>query len=240
MDVVLLPGLLCDAVVWADVVPRLRDVANCTIAHSPERSLAAMARRALDIAPPSFALAGHSMGARVAYEMLRQAPERITRLALFDTGYRAATPDERPRRLALLDLARSSGMRAMASEWMRPMVHSERLNDSKLVEAIVEMAARHTPEDLAAQIDALLERPDAEALLRSIRIPTLVACGRNDAWSPLQQHREIARLVARSRLVVFDDCGHMSPMERPDAVAEALLEWLAPQGAARSTASIDA
>src|SRR5512134_3330069 len=219
MDLLLLPGLLCDAAVWSEVVPRLRGVATCHVpAYGDASTLSGMAQHVLRAAPPTFSLAGHSMGARVAYEVLRQAPERVTRLALLDTGYRAATPDERPRRFALLDIARSSGMRTMARAWVRPMVHPERLGDRGLIDAIVEMVARHTPEQFAAQIDALLSRPDAEALLRSVRLPTLVACGRDDAWSPHAQHRELAALIEPSRFDAFDDCGHMSPMEQPAAV----------------------
>lgn len=191
-----------------------------------------MAARVLAEAPPIFALAGHSMGGRVALEVLRQAPRRVTRLALLDTGYRgrpdgSAGDEERTRRLALLALARRDGMRAMGREWMRAMVHPARLADGALCEAILAMIERQSPESYAAQIDALLARPDVSALLRTIRVPTLVACGRDDAWSPLPQHRDIAALVPGSRLVVFDDCGHMAPMERPEAVAAALIGWLA-------------
>jgi pimeloyl-ACP methyl ester carboxylesterase len=89
------------------------------------------------------------------------------------------------------------------------------------------MVERQTPDRYAAQIDALLGRPDVSALLRAIRVPTLVACGREDAWSPLPQHEEIAALVPGSRLAVFEDCGHMAPMEQPGAVASALVAWLA-------------
>lgn len=229
----LLPGLLCDRASWAPVLPSLAPHARCEVPdYSGESSLASMAARVLEHAPPRFALAGHSMGGRVALELLRQAPQRVTRLALLDTGYRgrpdgSAGDDERARRLALLALARREGMRAMGREWMQAMVHPARLADDALCEAILAMVARQTPERYAAQIDALLARPDVSALLRSIRIPTLVACGRDDAWSPLSQHRDIAALVPGSRLVVFDDCGHMAPMERPEAVAAALVDWLA-------------
>jgi pimeloyl-ACP methyl ester carboxylesterase len=229
----LLPGLLCDHASWAPVLPALAPHARCEVpAYPEESSLAAMAARVLDRAPPRFALAGHSMGGRVALEVVRQAPQRVTRLALLDTGYRgrpdgSAGDDERERRFALLALARSQGMRAMGREWMRAMVHPARLADDALCEAILAMIERQTPDRYAAQIEALLARPDVSGLLRTVRVPTLVACGRDDAWSPLPQHEDIAALVPGSRLVSFDDCGHMAPMERPGAVAAALLAWLA-------------
>ncbi|CAG0952444.1 2-hydroxy-6-oxononadienedioate/2-hydroxy-6-oxononatrienedioate hydrolase [Burkholderiales bacterium] len=228
----LLPGLLCDHASWAPVLPWLAPHARCHVPdYSSEASLGAMADRVIDEAPERFALAGHSMGGRVALEVLRRAPGRVLRLALLDTGYRSrpdgsAGDDERGRRLALLALARERGMRAMGREWMRAMVHPARLADTALVEAILDMIGRQTPERFAAQVDALLARPDVSALLRSIRVPTLVACGRDDAWSPLAQHEEIAALVPGSRLAVFDDCGHMAPMEQPRAVADALVAWL--------------
>ncbi|HEY8242654.1 MAG TPA: alpha/beta fold hydrolase [Casimicrobiaceae bacterium] len=238
----LLPGLLCDHASWAPVIPALERHAACRVAdYSTEHTLASMAGRVLVDAPPTFALAGHSMGGRVALEVVRRAPHRVTRLALLDTGYRSrpdggAGDDERKRRLALLTLARLQGMRTMGREWMRAMVHADRLRDGALVEAILAMIERQTPDTYAAQIDALLSRPDVADLLRGLRMPTLVACGRQDAWSPLPQHEEIAALVPGSRLVAFDDCGHMAPMEQPDAVAAALTAWLAMPAAAHATA----
>jgi pimeloyl-ACP methyl ester carboxylesterase len=234
MDLLLLPGLLCDEAAWAPVASRLRGVADCRIAqYGDADSLVEMSHRALAQAPARFALAGHSMGARVAMEIYRSAPERVTRLALLDTGYQAlpagaAGEEERARRAKLVALARDQGMRPMGREWLRPMVHPARLADAALVEAIVAMVERSTPDRFAGQIRALLARADLTGLLQSVRVPTLVACGRDDAWSPVAQHEAIAALVPGSRLAIVDDCGHMAPMERPDAVARALSEWLAP------------
>jgi len=238
----LLPGLLCDHASWAPAIAPLECHSGCRVlAYANEHSLASMAARVLEQAPPTFALAGHSMGGRVALEVVRRAPHRVTRLALLDTGYRSrpdgsAGDDERRRRISLLALAREQGMRAMGREWMRAMVHPERLHDDALVEAILAMIERQTPDTYAAQIDALLSRPDVSGLLRSLRLPTLVACGRQDAWSPLVQHEEIAELVPGSRLVAFDDCGHMAPMERPAAVATALAAWLSMPATTPATA----
>lgn len=228
----LLPGLLCDRASWMPVAALLGEGVDSRLPdYSAESSLAAMAEVALAAAPARFAVAGHSMGGRVALEILRRASERVTRLALLDTGYRgrpdgSAGDDERARRYALLELARREGMRAMGREWLRGMVHPARLGDAALVGAVLDMIERQTPDRYAGQIEALLARPDVTGLLRSIRVPTLVACGRQDAWSPLAQHEEIAALVPGSRLVAFEDCGHMAPMERPAAVAAALDAWL--------------
>jgi pimeloyl-ACP methyl ester carboxylesterase len=239
MNLVLLPGLLCDDAAWAPVIARLPGIADCRVAaYGDADSLAAMAQRALAGAPARFALAGHSMGARVAMEVYRLAPERVSGLALVDTGYQAlpagvAGEQERARRQALVAVARAEGMRTMGREWLRPMVHPARLADAALVEAILAMVERSTPDRFAGQIRALLARPDLSGLLASVRVPTLVACGREDAWSPVAQHEAIAALVPGSRPAVFEDCGHMSTMERPEAVARALAEWLGTPDATR-------
>jgi len=232
MNLLLLPGLLCDDAAWLPVLPHLQGIADCrSVDYGDADSLPEMARRVLADAPAQFAIAGHSMGARVALEVYRTAPRRVTRLALLDTGYQAlpagaAGEQERSRRISLVAFARADGMRVMGPEWMRPMVHPARLADAPLVEAILAMVERRTPEQFAAQIRALLARTDLTELLRSVRVPTLVACGREDAWSPVAQHEAIAALGPGSRLAIFDGCGHMAPMERPVAVAEALATWL--------------
>lgn len=240
MDLLLLPGLLCDQASWSEVVAGLRDVARCRVAdYGDERSLEAMARRALGQAPQRFALAGHSMGARVAYEVLRIAPKRVTRLALLDTGHAQARAGsaERERREALVRIARAQGMRALAHAWLPPMIHPARMQDAALVDAIVAMVERSTPERYAAQVEALLHRSAVADLLRTVRVPALVACGREDGWSPLAQHEEIAALMPGARLVVIEACGHMAPMERPREVAAALRDWLAVPAAADGRAA---
>ena len=233
MNLLLLPGLLCDAALWAPIVPFGERLAESSVAkYADASSLTEMAERVLADAPSTFALAGHSMGGRVALEVLRRAPERVLKLALLDTGFRlrpagAAGDDEKSRRLALLALARSQGMRAMAREWVRPMVHPDRVDDAPLIEAILDMFEQRTPDEFAGQIEALLARPDATTLLRSITCPTLVLCGGDDGWSTLRQHEEMAELIPGATLAIVDRCGHMAPMEQPAEVGTALARWLA-------------
>ncbi len=229
---VLLPGLVCDRAVWEPMLDRLGAVADCRVHETgPDSSLGAMAERVLAAAPATFGLAGHSMGGRVALEIVRRAPQRVERIALLDTGYRARPAgrpgeDERAGRLALLAIAREHGMRAMGRAWVQRMVHPARLADLGLMEAILDMIERQTPDRFALQIEALLARPDAGAVLRGIRCPTLVLCGRQDAWAALPQHEEMAAMVPGARLAVVDDCGHMATMERPGRVADELADWL--------------
>jgi pimeloyl-ACP methyl ester carboxylesterase len=232
----LLPGLLCDQAVWAGQRDALANRADCAVPdYGLCDSIEAMACHVLDTTPaPRFAVAGHSMGGRVALEMLRLAPQRIERLALLDTGFLplpsgADAERERAQRYALLETARSAGMRAMGERWAAGMVHPARLDNrlpGEVFEQILEMIARSTPEVFAAQIAALLGRPDATPVLRAIRVPTLLLCGRQDTWSPLARHVEMAELIPGARLAVVEEAGHIAPMERPMEVARHLAQWL--------------
>ncbi|GGO83473.1 hydrolase [Marinobacterium nitratireducens] len=230
-QLLLLPGLLCDRAVWQDQIKALHDI-DCRVPdYGSAASIEDMAQIALQDAAPRFALAGHSMGGRVALEICRQAPERVTRLMLLDTGFQPraqgeAGAREEQGRLALLRQAREHGMREMGSTWLNGMVHPSRLEDSELVGQILAMIERKTPTIFAAQIEALLSRPDASPLLPRLACPTWLVCGREDSWSPLQRHEEMARLVPGSRLEVIEDSGHMTTMERPEAVSALLRQWL--------------
>ena len=228
----LLPGLVCDDVIWQHQASHFSKI---TTVKSPDYglsdSLEKMAQVSLRDAPERFAVAGHSMGGRVAFEILRRVPERVVGVALLDTAHRPratgeAGERERADRFALLEVARSQGMRAMARQWIPRIVHPACLSDEAFINSVVEMIARKTADIFAAQINALLERPDAAPVLRSLRSPTMILCGREDLWSPLAGHREMAALVPQSKLVIIENCAHMAPMERPEEVTSALSQWL--------------
>lgn len=231
---VLLPGLLCDEAVWRpqmEALEALVGIETVVPDYGAIASLGGMAEHVLaTTAAPRFSLVGHSMGARVALEMLRRAPQRIERLCLMDTGVEPLPPGEageteRARRLALLAVARRDGMRAMGREWARGMVHPARLG-TPVFDAVLDMIERKTPQIFAAQIAALLARPDARDVLREARCDTLIACGRDDAWSPLERHEQMQALRPGARLAVIEDSGHMTTMEQPDAVSALLRDWL--------------
>jgi pimeloyl-ACP methyl ester carboxylesterase len=229
---ILVPGLMCDRTAWEPQIRDLCGTAECIVPdHGMLDTLAGMAAAILKSAPERFALAGHSMGGRVAFEIFRQAPERVERLAILDTKYQPLPPgdageQEKAGRYRLLDIARSKGVRAMAQEWVQGMVHSDRRNDTELIPAIVDMFGRKSADVFAAQINALLNRPDAGPLLSQIGVPTLILCGQQDDWSPPSAHEEMAARIASSRLVIVEHSGHMVTMERPDQVSRALREWL--------------
>lgn len=228
---VMLPGLLCDQVAWAATAALLPEH-DCRVpAWGMLDSIEAMARHVLaSVTEPRFAVAGHSMGGRIALEVVRLAPERVTHLALLDTGYQAlpegdAAEKERAGRAALLARSREAGMRAMGQVWATGMVHPDQIG-TPLFDAILDMIERSNPDQFAAQIHALLGRPEATPQLADIRCPTLVLCGRQDTWSPLARHEIMAATIPGATLSVIEDSGHMSPMERPQEVAAALQAWL--------------
>ena len=229
--VVMLPGLLCDAAVWAAQERALAD-ADCVVPdYGLASSLPAMARLVLEqVRARRLHVVGHSMGGRVAFEMARLAPARIERIALLDTGYepRDAGPAgqaEERNRLALLQVARERGMREMGLQWARGMVHPARVG-TPVFEDILAMIERKSPAVFEAQIRALLARPDARPVLESLRCPTLLLCGREDAWSPLTRHQQMHAILPGSELVVVEDSGHMTTMEQPEAVNAALRRWM--------------
>jgi pimeloyl-ACP methyl ester carboxylesterase len=221
----LLPGLLCDAQIWGHQSAALGKSADIVIPDFRHvRSFTAMAQIVLDRAPERFMVVGHSMGARVALEVVRKAHARIDRLALLDTGIHPRKPTEEAGRQELIDLARREGMEALAARWLPPMLHPA---NTALLAPLTEMIKRSTPDTFENQQRALLDRPDARSVLPLIRCPTLVLCGREDKWSPVSQHEEISSVIPDSTLTVVEECGHMSPAEQPEAVTEALTQLIA-------------
>jgi pimeloyl-ACP methyl ester carboxylesterase len=231
-SLILVPGLICDAAVWQEQVAALDSTRAVQVAvHGLANSLEQMAKQILAGAPPTFALAGHSMGGRVALEVLRQAPARVTRLALLGTGHEARSPGEKGEREKVLrqgwiDLAHREGMLAVVRQSPLLMLHPTHIKSEALVATIEAMGVRAGVAQFEAQIHALLARPDCTELLGQIRIPTLLLAGVEDNWSPLARHEEMARLIVGSRLVAVPECGHMSTMEQPAAVTRALSDWL--------------
>ncbi|MFZ1992196.1 MAG: alpha/beta hydrolase [Alphaproteobacteria bacterium] len=226
--VFLLPGLLCDDEIWRHQRAALEREFDICIPHFLGLSrITAMAERVLQDAPERFAIAGHSMGGRVALEVHRLARERIERLMLLDTGVAPVRAGEAEERAVLVNLARTKGMKALAEAWLPGMVREERLKDEALMVPLRAMVERFTPEDFARQVEALLNRPDARGELARIACPTTIVCGRQDKWSPLDRHELIHRAVPHSKLVVIEDSGHMTPAEQPSSVTYALRDWLA-------------
>ena len=225
---VLIPGLLCDALLWKAQIEALDGQIKCWVAdHTRSDTMAGVAADVLRDAPfERFALAGLSMGGYVAFEILRQAAHRVDRLALLDTSARADTQEQREKREGLIALAERGRFIGVAQALLPLFLHSERLADEKLVTTVKEMARNTGKEAFIRQERAIMSRADSLPLLPSLGCATLVLCGAQDALTPPEWHQEMAKAIPGARLCVVKDCGHLSTLERPAEVSEALRRWL--------------
>lgn len=224
---VFIPGLLSDAWIWHNQLDAFAARGPIHIPKLTEApTLTAMAEQVLAETSGPLAVAGHSMGGRVAFEMVRLAPERIERLAGISTGLDVPHPAEGGKRAKLLELARQEGMAALAAQTVIPTMIEAHRQDAALVEGLTQMVERATPEIMERQQNALLVRPDASTYLGAVRCPTAFICGREDRWTPASQHETLHALVPGSTLTLIDNCGHMSLIEAPGAVNAALAVWL--------------
>ena len=227
LPIVLVPGLGCSARLYADQVPALWRFGPVTVAdHTRGDSIPAIAGAILAAAPPRFALAGLSMGGYIALEIMRQAPQRVAKLALLDTGARADTPEQTARRQAPMELARTGRFAQVAEEAFIFFVHQDRHDDVALKAVVKAMADDNGADVYLRHQRAIIGRPDSRPSLAAIACPTLVLVGDVDKATPPELSQEIAAAIAGSRLVVIAACGHLSTMEQPDAVTKAMVEWM--------------
>lgn len=194
--------------------------------HTRDDTISAIARRILAAAPPRFALAGLSVGGYISFEIVRQAAERVARLALLDTGARAESPEQTQMRRPRIELARAGHVAEVSDSLFPILVHPNRHNDEVLKRLMRTMAEEVGAEAFLRQQQAIMARPDSRPGLSAITCPTLVLVGDGDAATPPVLSQEIAGAIPAARLVVVPDCGHMSTLERPQAVAEALVDWM--------------
>ncbi len=230
LPLLLLPGLLCDARLWRDALPPLADMVEPRIADlTRSDTLAGMARDALALVNhvPRFAVAGLSMGGYVALEIMRQASARVTQLALLDTSARPDTPEQTERRRGLLSLSRQGQFRGVTPRLLPMLIHPSR-QGTPLAQEVMDMAERVGSEAFLRQQNAIMHRPDSRPDLAGIQVPTLVACGAEDALTPPELHDEMAAMIPGAKLVRFAGSGHLPTMEVPEAAGQALREWLTP------------
>lgn len=226
LPLIMLPGLLNDERLWAQqqaILGRDRPV------HIPDltqdTSIAGMAARVLDAAPERFALAALSMGGYVALEIVRQAPQRVERLALVDTMARPDSPARARVRRGLLELAHMGTFKGVTPQLLPKLLHRRSLGTpaADLVRAMAQTVGR---EGFISQQQAIIGRADYSSLLEQIRVPTLVIVGEDDQITPLEEAHFMHRHIAGSRLVVIPECGHLPPLEHPQRTCELLQEWL--------------
>ena len=224
---ILLPGLLCDSRVWRHQVAHLHDMAAIEVADlvGPD-TIGAMAERVLALRSGPFALAGLSMGGYVAFDVLRRAPERVLRLALLDTSARPDTPEQTARRRGLIELAQKGRFLGVTPRLLPQLLHPDHVRDHDIANTVVQMARSVGREGFLAQQRAIMGRPDSRPDLDRIGCPTLVLGGKQDAVTPPEVMEEIAAGIPGAKLVLLDRCGHLSPLEHPEAVTAALRKWL--------------
>ena len=229
IPLVLVPGLLCDKQLWQPQVENLADVADIWIAeHTRSDTMSGVACDVLADAPfAAFALAGLSMGGYIAFEIMRQAPQRVSKLALLDTAAGADLPEQTQRRMDFISLAERGKFLGITDVLLPLLLHPSRLCERALTGVVKSMAKNIGKEAFVRQQRAIMSRADSRVLLGAIDCPTLVLCGRQDALTPLARHEEIAAGINDSRLEIIEDCGHLSTLERPVQVNAALRSWLA-------------
>jgi pimeloyl-ACP methyl ester carboxylesterase len=227
LPIVLVPGLLCTARLYAEQIPALQRLGPVTVAdHTRDDSMAAIAERILADAPPRFGLAGLSMGGYVAFEIVRQAPARVTRLALLSTSARLDPPQITERRRRQIALAQEGRFGAVADMQFALLVHRSRLDDDGLETLVRLMADEIGAEAFVRQQTAIIGRADSRPDLAAIACPTLVVVGDGDELIAPENSVEIADGIPGARLVTVAECGHLSTLERPAQMTAALTEWL--------------
>ncbi len=224
----LIPGLACTDALFAAQIPTLSQDRQVIIGdHMQHDSMADIAAHILANAPERFALAGLSMGGYLCFEIMRQAPERVDRLALLDTSARADTPEKTALRHEALELAAAGKFMAVCHATLDLSIAKSRHNDTALKQVIIDMAVDTGPDVWAQQIHAIIGREYSMPMLGNITCPTLVVVGDEDELTPPDLAREMAEGIPDAQLEVIRDCGHMSTMEKPDQLTGLLQEWLA-------------
>jgi len=227
LPLLLVPGLTCTARLYGPQIAALWPFGPVTVAdHRQDADMAAVAARILQDAPPRFALAGLSMGGYIAFAMLRQAPERIVKLALLDTSARADTAEQTEGRKTQIAIARSGRYGEIPDLAIPRYLNAKHQRDERLTAIVRQMILETGPDAFVRQLQAIMSRPDSRPLLASIRCPTLVVVGDADVATPPELNKEIADGIPGAKLVTIQDSGHLTTIEQPEAVNAALSEWL--------------
>ncbi len=223
---ILIPGLISDARVWRPVAAVLDS--HVLVHHADLTQMTGITQAAEELQAKvegPLLLAGHSMGGRIALEMARLAPDRVQGMILANTGHGPRREGEEVKRQQMIDLGYRS-MEELVDTWLPPMVDVARQDDAELMADLREMALLADAEQHERQIRALMDRPNASAYLDAIKCPVLLIVGRQDRWSPIAQHEEIAAAVADAELAIIEHAGHFAPVERPEDVVSVARDWL--------------
>ena len=227
MPILLVPGLVSSPRIFAPVVPALWRQGPVTVAnHIRDDNMGAIARRILAEAPPRFALAGHSMGGYIAFEIMRQASDRVAKLALINTQARPDTPEATARRHGQVARAKGGEYHAILDELFSIFVHPSRRDRADLRQLVHDMGDDIGTDAFVRQHTAIMGRRDSRPTLAWIKCPTLVLTGDEDNTIPNSLSKEMADGIHSAKLTVIPHCGHLPQIEQPQATADALVEWL--------------
>lgn len=228
LPLLMLPGMMCDARLFAKQTATLSQSRSIVLAPMVgSSSMQALAANVLAHAPECFALAGLSMGGILAMEVVRQAPERVERLALLDTNPLAEAEERKAIRHEQMHRARSGELREVIRDDMKPNYLSSGPNRQDILDTCMDMALDLGPNVFCEQSLALRDRPDQTTTLRGLKIPTLLLCGKDDTLCPVERHELMHELMPHSRLAVIEGAGHLPTLEQPDAVTHEFKRWLA-------------
>ncbi|MGY6695771.1 MAG: alpha/beta fold hydrolase [Roseinatronobacter sp.] len=222
---VLIPGMMCDARMWGDIPAALAPRNGHHALPLQGKTMSEMAAAILSSAPARFALAGLSMGGIVAMEIVRQASDRVERLALLDTNPLPEAPEIQARRASQIKRALAGGLDAVIRDEMKPNYLANRA-DTATLDLCMDMARALGPEVFHRQSLALRDRPDQCNTLARFTGPALVLMGEHDRPCPRDRHELMHRLMPQSQFVIVPDAGHLPPLEQPDATLKALKTWL--------------
>lgn len=224
---VLLPGMMCDARLFEAQFARFSTERPVLFVPAiGADTMAELARQVLEIAPPRFALAGLSMGGIVAMEVIRQAPERVARVALLDTNPLADRPEQAPIRAAQVEKVKRGGLAEVMREEMKPNYLAESPNKPAILDLCMKMAEALGADVFTSQSNAIQHRQDQTETLRNLSVPALVLCGEADQLCPVSRHELMHALIPTSQLEVIPGAGHLPTLEQPDRTNEALTTWL--------------
>ena len=224
---VLLPGMMCDARLFGPQIAELSaDTAVMVAPITQGERIEEIASSLLDLLPKRFALAGLSMGGIVAMELLRRAPDRITRIALMDTNPLAETPVIAANREPQIVKVRSGRMLEVMRDEMKPNYLAPGSQRADVLELVMDMAETLGAEVFIRQSRALQRRRDQQAILRKCKVPALILCGAHDQLCPVKRHTFMAELIPYAKLVVLENAGHLPTLEQPAETTAALRDWM--------------
>jgi len=227
LPLILLPGLLCDEALWQNQSKSLETMAACQTADTTKFDrIDAIARDVLARAPPQFALAGLSMGGYVAFEIMRQAPERVLKLCLLDTSARPDTPDQANRRRLLLAMSKAGQFKGVTPRLLPMLISKSRLEDQDLTSIITAMAERVGRDAFHNQQTAILNRIDSRPFLKDIRCPVQLIVGSEDELTPPDIMREVKDGIPQARYTIIQGSGHLTALEKPEEVNQLMREWI--------------